>query len=241
MVFRFIAGAATVVTAEPAAGAVVRVDNVVVPRWEDVLLPGEEIAISADAIQVIPGNLSRFTFQRWSNGQPRDHVFTSTGTPETIRAEFDIEHRIQVQLTGAQPGAVTAAGSPALTVPELTAGVFRPAGVPVTLTAAPPEGLVFAGWSGDTASVDPTLVLPMQRPYAVRATFVANATVTADAAAEALLGGAALHPTAQAYLDGNGNRNGRYDLGDFLALVARGGPPSAGVMERVLAGQEKKR
>lgn len=241
MVFRFIAGPATVITAEPAAGATVRVDNVVVPRWEDVLLPGEEVAVSTDALQVITGNLSRFTFQRWSNGQPRDHVFTSTGSPETVRAEFAIEHRVQVQLTGAQPGAVTAAGSPAVTVPELSAGVFRPAGTPVTLTAAPPDGLVFGGWSGDTTSVNPTLVLPMERPYAVRATFIATATVTADAAAEALLGGTALHPTAQAYLDGNGNRNGRYDLGDFLALIARGAQPSAGVMERVMAKKEKKR
>ena len=241
MVFRFIAGPATVITAEPADGARVRVDDIVLARWEDVLLPGEQVTVSADPIQVIPGNLSRFTFQRWSNGQPRDHVLTSTGTPETIRAEFAIEHRILVQLTGAQPGAVTAAATPALSVPELSAGVFRPAGTAVTLSAVAPEGLVFGGWSGDTTSLDPTLVLPMQRPYAVRATFVASAAVTADVAAEALLGGAALHPTAQAYLDGNGNRNGRYDLGDFLALVARGAEPSAGVMQRVLAEKERKR
>jgi hypothetical protein len=241
MVFRFIAGPATVVTAEPATGARIRVNGDPVQRWEDVVLAGEELTLSADDIQVIPGNLSRFTFQRWSNGQPREHILTGTGTPETIRAEFAIEHRIHVQLTGAQPGAVTAAAAPELTVPELSAGVFRPAGTPITLTATAPAGLLFSGWSGDTATTNQTLVLPMGRPYSVRATFIANTLVTADAAADALLGGTALHPTAQAYLDGNGNKNGRYDLGDFLALVSRGAQPSPGVMEQVLSRKDVKR
>jgi hypothetical protein len=45
------------------------------------------------------------------------------------------------------------------------------------------------------------------------------------AAAEALLGGAVLSAQEGVYLDAAGNRNGQYDLGDFLAAVDRSATP----------------
>ncbi|HEY6060679.1 MAG TPA: putative Ig domain-containing protein [Gemmatimonadales bacterium] len=62
------------------------------------------------------------------------------------------------------------------------------------------------------------------------AVIVTIPTVSADAAAADLLGGAQLDLTQRRFLDLQGNRNGNFDLGDFRAFLRANGqlPAPAG-------------
>ncbi|MBA2626660.1 MAG: hypothetical protein H0U85_01470 [Gemmatimonadales bacterium] len=154
--------------------------------------------------------------------------------PDTVRASFSAQYRVTVQLVNALPGSVATAAAPPGS--DLDAGVFVPGGTPITLTATAPEGTFFGGWSGDTTSSSPALTLPMARAYSVRATFLSQVAVTVNAAADALLGRSSLTAEQASYLDSRGNRNGTFDLGDFLAFArAQGISPRAAVMQQVLS------
>jgi hypothetical protein len=61
----------------------------------------------------------------------------------------------------------------------------------------------------------------MRHPFDLTANFVAVREVVLGGAADALLDGTTLAPDDAAYLDAVGNRNGVYDLGDFLAAHDR--------------------
>jgi hypothetical protein len=76
----------------------------------------------------------------------------------------------------------------------------------------------------------------MRRPFSVVANFIAAQQVEVPAAAEALLGAAVLSAQQGIYLDAAGNRNGQYDLGDFLAAVDRSATPKL-----ALGGQRRDR
>jgi hypothetical protein len=81
---------------------------------------------------------------------------------------------------------------------------------------------VFLGWTGDTTASKDSLTLIMTRPFDLTANFVAVRTVALTSAAGALIGTGSLPLEEAAYLDAAGNRNGVYDLGDFLAASDRG-------------------
>lgn len=216
------------------AGARIKVNGGATMTYSDVFATGDTAGLAADSLQLAADGLSRFEFRSWSDGGTLAHTYHATAAPDTITATFAAQYRLRVMLVNALPGAV------ALTAPppdaDLAAGVFLTGGAPVTLTATAPDGTVFAGWSGDTTAASPTLVLPMGRPYSVNATFVAQVAVTVDAAANLLLGTGFLTPEQMAYLDARGNRNGTYDIGDFLAFVRFTGiSPSPGVMQQLLA------
>jgi uncharacterized repeat protein (TIGR02543 family) len=80
---------------------------------------------------------------------------------------------------------------------------------------------VFEGWTGDTTSTSDSLTLVMRHPFDLTANFVAVRAVVLGGAADALLDGTSLESEDAAYLDAVGNRNGVYDLGDFLAANDR--------------------
>jgi hypothetical protein len=61
----------------------------------------------------------------------------------------------------------------------------------------------------------------MRHPFDLMANFVAVQVVVLGNAADALLGTTMLAAEEAAYLDAVGNRNGVYDLGDFLAASDR--------------------
>jgi hypothetical protein len=82
---------------------------------------------------------------------------------------------------------------------------------------------VFVGWTGDTTVSQDSLTLVMSHPFDLMANFLAAQAVALASAADALLGSALLRPDESAYLDAVGNRNGVYDLGDFLAASDRAG------------------
>jgi hypothetical protein len=123
-------------------------------------------------------------------------------------------------------GATLAAVSSGL-VGDVASGVFVTEGTRVILRASPQTGAVFAGWTGDTTAVRDTLALSMLHPFDVTANFLAVREVSLANGADVLFGNSLLGPEQAIYLDAVGNRNGAYDLGDFLAAVDRLGSQDA--------------
>lgn len=223
MRFRFLRREPSVVRAL-LAGASIEVNGQAWSRFEDVIPEGQQFTVSAPVEQLTLTGRTLARFLQWSNGGPRTQTITAGAVPDTLSATFAAEHRVLVARTGTGPGAVTAS------VPgDVAAGIFLAAGVPVTLTATPGPGGFFAGWRGDTSAAAGSLTLRMDRPYDLEASFVAEVAVeVADATAE-LLGTPKLTVQQRDFLDQTGNRNGFYDLGDYLALLSRNGlaaPPA---------------
>jgi hypothetical protein len=84
----------------------------------------------------------------------------------------------------------------------------------------------------------------MGRPYRVRARFSVSPEVVAvvDAVRAVLGSGPALSPAITEGLDGQGNRNGRLDVGDVLAYLDRSrGTLPAAMLQKLLAAREAQR
>lgn len=197
-------------------GALIKVNGSSVRRLEHFFRPGITIALDVDSTQVDTEARSRFDFLSWSDGGARTHTVVARETPDTITAHLAASHRLRVGVQGAGTGAVTAGLSG-----DLGAGVYLSEGSRVALRAESPPGTVFAGWTGDTTMSRDTVSLVMQHPFDLMANFVAVNEVALTQAVDALLGTGPLGQTEAAYLDALGNRNGVYDLGDFLAAADR--------------------
>jgi hypothetical protein len=129
-----------------------------------------------------------------------------------------------MSVRGATVSAVTAG-----VIGDIGSGVYLAEGTSLSLHAAPQADAVFLNWTGDTISTHDTLTLWMRHPFTVVANFIAVQQVEVPAAAEALLGQSVLSSQQGIYLDAAGNRNGQYDLGDFLAAVDRSAAPKLAV------------
>lgn len=221
MRFRVTRREPTVVVAQN--GGQVRVNGQLWDRYEEVIPVGDRVELSVAAVQILAAGKTRATFLRWSNGGPRDQTLTSQpGKPDTVTATFTLEHRLL--LAAVTGGTVTSS-----VAGDLSAGVFLTEGVPVTLTAAPAQGSVFAGWRGDTVAVSPTLQLTMRKGYDLEARFVTAVPVIAADALSEVLGTPKLTDLQRTFLDELGNRNGILDVGDILAMFRRSGqavPPA---------------
>ncbi len=231
MRFRFTRRARSLIAADPAT-IEVTVDGVTAAPFEDVLVPGSSVEVSAT--EVFSAGDVRHRFREWSNGQPRAFTLSPRPTaPDTLTARYDREFRLLADWVGT--GQVT--GS----VPGVSSGTFVPANTRVTLTATPASGAEFLGWTGDTTGSSPTMELPMRRPYALQARFSVSPEVVAIVdAVRALFGsGPALSAPVTQGLDGQGNRNGRLDVGDVLAYLERNGAAlSPELLRRLLAEAE---
>ena len=80
----------------------------------------------------------------------------------------------------------------------------------------------------------------MAHPYDVTAVYLLNQTVAPQDAADELLGNPKLSFAQRDFLDQLGNRNGGYDVGDYLALLNRSGiTPSPELLSRLNAAKAK--
>ncbi len=213
MRFRFTRRGRSRIAADPAT-VEVTVDGVAAAPFEDVLVPGTEVPVSA-AETSTDGDV-RYRFREWSNGQPRSFLLSPRPTaPDTLTARYDREFRVLAGWVGT--------GEVSGSVPGVSAGAFVPANTPVTLTATPAPGAEFLGWTGDTTGSAPTMELPMRRPYLLQARFSVSPQIVAIVdAVHAIFGsGPTLSAPVAQGLDGQGNRNGRLDVGDVLAYVER--------------------
>jgi M6 family metalloprotease-like protein len=214
--FRFITYHS--VFAAERAGAVISVNGSLVSRLEQFFTPGSLIELSADSTQLDESGRTRFDFLAWSDGGARSHIITVGEEPDTVIAQFGVAHRIRTMVQGATPAAImTALGG------DISQGVYVTEGSQVALRAAPQPNAVFLGWSGDTTASRDTLTLLMRRPFDLTANFVEVQQVGLNNAAAALLGTGELRSEEATYLDAVGNRNGVYDLGDFLAASEHAG------------------
>jgi M6 family metalloprotease-like protein len=229
MTFRFLRREPSLIDAG-LSGAKIRVNGTFTARFEDVIPAGDQFTISVDSVQETNVGKSHATFLSWSIGGPRTQTLTSGAKPDTIHASFAVQHRLQVLTIGTGQGTVTASLAGAL-VP----GIFVDQGTSVTLTATPAAGSVFAGWRGDTTSTKASLTLPMSHPYDLEASFVVEVPVAVADATQDILGVPKLSDAQKQFLDQLGNRNGVYDVGDFLALLRRNGQPVSPALARALA------
>jgi M6 family metalloprotease-like protein len=189
-------------------------------RVEEFLRAGTTVELAADSLQTNEQLRSRFEFLSWSDGGSRSHTLTVGEIPDTITARLAAAYQLRMSVRGATLSAVTAG-----VIGDVGSGVYLAEGTSLSLRAAPQADAVFLNWTGDTISTHDTLTLSMRRPFSVVANFIAVQQVEVPAAAEALLGVAVLSTQEGVYLDAAGNRNGQYDLGDFLAAVDRSAPP----------------
>lgn len=220
--FRYVRRAATLI-ASTSTLAKVQVNNLVGSTISEIFAVGDTLALAADSVQTSADGRSGLRFLRWSDGGARAHqLLARAGAPDTVRADFAVAHRIRAVAAG--PGSVT------VSLPgDGVTGIFTDAGTTVHLTASAGPGAEFLGWRGDTSTTAATLDLEVARPYDITADFIAVASIDASAAARSLLGGPPLDSGARLYLDAIGNRNGGFDVGDFLAWLRRTGqrvPPT---------------
>ena len=218
VVFRYISYRSVFAAAHPAAR--VRVNGSVVARVDQFFAPGTHIELSIDSVQVDESGRSRFNYLAWSDGGARTHNVTAGEQPDTIVAQVGVAHLLRTSVQGAAPAAVSSGVSG-----DITSGVYLDEGSRASLQAGPQPGAVFTGWTGDTTATTDTLTLLMQHPFDLTANFVAVQDVVLGVAADALFETGVLRPDEATYLDAVGNRDGVYDLGDFLAASDRSGTP----------------
>jgi hypothetical protein len=135
-----------------------------------------------------------------------------------------------LRVAGAGGGSGSVAGAPGELACSVTEGVAAPSGCRievglggvVELTATADPGSLFAGWSGVSACAsEPACSVTVSAETAVTARFIPQPP--AGVAAGDFLGNPHLTPEQQRALDQAGNHNGRFDVGDYLALLDREG------------------
>ncbi len=170
------------------AFAVFRLDGAPFTEFEQRLTPGSEHTLDMDDVQLVDGGRRRYTWVSWSNGEQRSHVFVASQGGDSIVATTSAEFLVRVGQEGIG-GSVTA--DPQL---DFGGGELLVEGTEVTLTASVDSaGHVFEGWSGDTTTANPVVVLAMERPYEVTATFGAPLVVPSAAVPQAIMGASYRH------------------------------------------------
>ncbi len=168
--------------------AVFRLDGEPLTAFEQRLTPGTDHTLDIDDVQLVDGSRRRYTWRSWSNGEPRFHTFIASQRGDSIIADVTADYLLQVSRVGIG-GSVAADGGVDIVNGELVAE-----GTQITLTATVDSAQhLFEGWSGDTASTDPTLVLDMPRPFELTATFAAPLVADSDDPPAAIMGASYNH------------------------------------------------
>ena len=157
-----------------------------------------------------------------------------------VTATFTVpSHVVSITSAGSGSGAVTS--NPAKLDCVITNGAAGAgcsthfaSGTAVTLTADPTGGSTFDGWAEACSGAQPACAIVVNTDTRATARFVAPRP--AAELAQALLGSLTLSSAEQHELDRFGNKDGTFNLGDLLALLARTGEHlSAATMNALLA------
>jgi M6 family metalloprotease-like protein len=216
MAFRLRFGGLTTVKGSDTM-AIVQVDGLNFNVFRDLLDNGTTHTVNIASPHLSSDGRRRFTFLSWSDAGLQSHSFTGSLSGSTLTANLSRAFKLIALAT--VDGSVSADTSI-----DLTGGTFLPEGRAVQLTATPGPGKSFYGWTGDVVSNNPVITVPMDRPFTVTANF-AGALNTADVVAHLLGPTAPLSAPQIQFLDANGNNNGLFDIGDFLAWVKSTGAP----------------
>jgi hypothetical protein len=150
-------------------------------------------------------------------------VLTLPAGGATYTAQVDRAFRLTTAVTG-----LTSAP------PGVLRDTFLVEGDNLVLDAAPPPLTLFVGWTGDTSAIDSRIVVRMTHPFTITASYM---PVVLDSVVGQLATGTGLSLNQRSILDAQGNRNGRFDVGDFVAWLDRSGTVvDAATMARVLRG-----
>jgi immune inhibitor A len=224
MRFRVVFGSNLTVAAADTT-AKVRVRGQLAGRFRQFLLEGDTATVEIDTLQTNAAGTTQYRFAGWSDGGARTHLVTAGSRDSTITA--GLARRFDVRWTVTGPGTVSATPSVA------AAGSWVADGDSVVLVARPNPNAIFMGWTGDVITSEPRIAPLAVQPYNLTATFSA---ATADSIVHHLLVGTGLSPSQVTMLDYQGNRNGRFDLGDFVAWLDQSGTAvSAELMARIFA------
>jgi M6 family metalloprotease-like protein len=222
MRFRLTFGGYLTVSASDTA-AVIRVRGQLVSVYRQFLAQGDTATISMDTMQTNGAGTAQYRFVSWSDGGARTHLVTVAARDTTFTAA--ITRRFVLAWAASGSGSVTAsAGAPA-------SGSWFTDGDTVGLTAHPAPNALFMGWSGGVTSSLPHITLTAGQPYSVTANFQA---APLDSVVQQLLTGHGLNALQVLTLDFQGNQNGHFDLGDFLAWLDQSGTAiSAQLLARI--------
>jgi len=165
MAFRLLFGGLTVVSGSDTS-AVISVDAVNYNVYRNLLANGSTHTVSVADTQFSASNRTRWRFASWSDLGARTHTISGSLSGGTLTATLNRDFKL-IATAGAGG---TIASNPAVNLP----GTFIAEGNAVQLTATPDSGLLFGCWSGDTASTNTILTLPMGRPFTVAAAFATS-------------------------------------------------------------------
>ncbi len=228
MAFRLRFGGLSTIHGSDTA-VVVRVRGTPYHLYQDLFGNGDTITVSVDSVQQSASGTASFLFSSWSDGGARTHVATGSSAGLTYTAQMAAAYLVRDSVAGS--GTITSTVAIATSSGTMLAG-----GDSVALTAVPATGQAFVGWSGDTTASAQVLVLHVVRPYAVTANFAA----TNDVVNQLLTGTSNLTAAQLQTLDQLGNKNGRFDLGDFVAWLDRNpGVLSAAAIAKVMEGARR--
>ena len=225
MAFRLRFGGLSIVRASDPT-AQVRIRSAPFFVFSDVFNAGDTLTISMDSAQTRADGRARFTFVSWSDGGARTNVLTLPAGGATYTAQVGRAFRLTTAVTGL--------ASPP---PGVLRDTFLVDGDSQVLDAAPPPLTLFAGWTGDTSAIDSRIVVRMTRPFTITAAYM---PVVLDSVVGQLATGTGLPLNQRAILDAQGNRNGRFDVGDFVAWLDRSGTVvDAATLARALRGARR--
>ena len=121
---------------------------------------GANVRVIAPDVQAT-GDGSRMVFRGWADAAGGERAFTVTRDPLTLRAEYQMQHRLGMAV---EPGE----GAACYLEPRATDGYYD-AGVEVTVRLDPYPGFRVTGWDGDWSGSRTFGVVRMTAPKSVRA------------------------------------------------------------------------
>jgi M6 family metalloprotease-like protein len=205
--------------------AKVRVRGQLAGRFRRFMPQGDTVTIAIDTVQTDVAGTTQYRFASWSDGGAHTHQVTVGSRDTTITAAVTRRYDVRWTVTG--PGTVSATPAVAAT------GSWVADGDSVVLVAVPNPNAIFMGWTGDATTSERRIAPLAVQPYNVTATFSA---ASVDSVVRHLLVGTGLLTPQVEALDYLGNRNGRFDLGDFVAWLDQSGTAvSAELMARIFA------